>query len=182
MRVIAGEVGGRRIKAPKGRRTRPTADRIREALFSTIAPWLPGAQVLDLYAGSGAVGIEALSRGASSAVFVESDPQAVRVIRENLATLGLADHARLIHSDALRAIPGLIRMGDRFRLIFLDPPYRISVEPVLARVASARLVERGGLVIVQHFSKTALPPLSDLTLWKTKRYGETTLTFLRVRE
>lgn len=182
MRVIAGEVGGRRIKAPKGRRTRPTSDRVREALFSTIAPWLPGALVLDLYAGSGAVGIEALSRGAASAVFVENDPRALSVIRENLAALKLSDHARLIRSDALRAITGLARTGNRFTLIFLDPPYRASLDPVLVRLAGAGLVVQGGLAVVQHFSKTTLPQLEDWTLWKTKRYGETTLTFLKAPE
>ncbi len=182
MRVIAGEMGGRRIKAPKGHRTRPTADRVREALFSAVAPWLRGAQVLDLYAGSGAVGIEALSRGAAWAVFVESDARAVQVIRENLAALKVADHARLIRSDALRAIAGLASAGNRFDLIFLDPPYRTPLEPVLARLEGAGLLAETGLVVVQHFSKTALPQLKGWTHWKAKRYGETTLTFLKAPE
>ena len=179
MRVISGEMGGRRIKAPKGQRTRPTADRVREAIFSTVAPWLPGARVLDLYAGSGALGIEALSRGAGSAVFVESDPEAARVIRENLAVLGLTDRARIIRADALRAIERLARAGTRFTVILLDPPYSAPLEPALSRLARGRVLEPSGLVIVQHFSKTIVPPQRGWSLWKRRRYGETTLTLFR---
>lgn len=179
MRVIAGEVGRRRIRVPRGRGTRPTADRVREALFSTVAPWLDGARVLDLYAGSGALGIEALSRGAASVVFVESDLAAARVIRDNLAALGLSDRARIIRADALRAIASLARAGIRFTLILLDPPYNAPLEPALSRLARGRLLEDGGLVVIQHFSKTVVPPQQAWSLWKTRRYGETTLTLLK---
>src|SRR5215468_11831534 len=102
MRVVAGRLGGRRLRAPRGRDTRPTSDRVREALFSMLGP-LEGARVLDLFAGSGALGIEALSRGAASAVFVERDPEAVRTIERNLDRLRLIG-ARVVHGDALRTI------------------------------------------------------------------------------
>jgi 16S rRNA (guanine966-N2)-methyltransferase len=117
MRVVAGRFGGRRLQAPRGRDTRPTADRVREALFSMLGD-VTGARVLDLYAGSGALGIEAISRGAASAVFVERDPQAVAVIERNLAALGV--EADVVRQDVLRF---LARADGPFELVFCDPPY-----------------------------------------------------------
>jgi 16S rRNA (guanine966-N2)-methyltransferase len=117
VRVVAGEFRGRRLAAPRGVRTRPTADRVREALFSMLGD-VSGARVLDLYAGSGALGIEALSRGAESAVFVERDPRAVAAIERNLASIGLRE--RVVRSDALRF---LATDQGMFDLVFCDPPY-----------------------------------------------------------
>jgi 16S rRNA (guanine966-N2)-methyltransferase len=117
LRVVAGEFKGRRLAAPRGARTRPTADRVREALFSMLGD-VTGARVLDLYAGSGALGIEAISRGAASAVFVERDPQAVAVIERNLAALGV--EADVVRQDVLRF---LARADGPFELVFCDPPY-----------------------------------------------------------
>jgi len=125
MRVVAGRFGGRRLTAPPGRATRPTADRVREALFSILGP-LEGLRVLDLFAGSGALGIEALSRGAASAVFVERRARAAAAISANLSTLGI--EARVVHGDALaflRTRAAELRAGttEPFDLVFLDPPY-----------------------------------------------------------
>jgi 16S rRNA (guanine966-N2)-methyltransferase len=117
LRVVAGEFKGRRLQAPRGTRTRPTADRVREALFSMLGD-VAGARVLDLYAGSGALGIEALSRGAASAVFVERDPQAVAAIERNLAAIGV--EATVARQDALRYLTGA---DGPFDLVFCDPPY-----------------------------------------------------------
>ena len=117
MRVVAGDFKGRRLHGPRGSRTRPTADRVREALFSMLGD-VSGARVLDLYAGSGALGIEALSRGATSAVFVERDPQAVGAIERNLAAVGV--EAVVVRQDALR---WLARAEGPFDLVFCDPPY-----------------------------------------------------------
>jgi 16S rRNA (guanine966-N2)-methyltransferase len=117
MRVVAGEFRGRRLAAPRGARTRPTADRVREALFSMLGD-VSGARVLDLYAGSGALGIEALSRGAESAVFVERDPRAVAAIERNLESMGLAEE--VVRQDAVRF---LARTEGMFDLVFCDPPY-----------------------------------------------------------
>src|SRR5947208_2259988 len=123
MRVIAGRLGGRRLKAPAGARTRPTAERVREALFAMLED-VADARVLDLFAGSGALGIEALSRGAASAVFVERDPAALRALRENLAALGLGrDVAEVRRSDAMRALHSAQRRGENYDLVFIDPPY-----------------------------------------------------------
>src|SRR5690242_13441956 len=107
MRIVAGEWGGRRIQAPPGRATRPTTDRVREAWMSTVAPVLPGARVLDLFAGSGALGLEALSRGAATATFVEQDAKAVTVLRANVEALGATEAARVVKGDALKFARGL---------------------------------------------------------------------------
>src|SRR5215208_7039866 len=120
MRVIAGTYGGRRLQAPSGTDTRPTADRVREALFSILGARVDGARVLDLFAGSGALGLEALSRGAAGVTFVERAPAALRVLRANLAALG-AD-AEIVPSDALRWLGAASAASRQYDLVFLDPP------------------------------------------------------------
>src|ERR1700729_643748 len=123
MRVIAGSYGGRRLKAPSGRRTRPTSERVREALFSMLGE-LSGERVLDLFAGTGALGIEALSRGARSVLFVERDGGAARVLSENLSTLGIdGGVARLLRTDALQLLRTAQQSQETYDLIFIDPPY-----------------------------------------------------------
>jgi 16S rRNA (guanine966-N2)-methyltransferase len=172
MRVVAGRFGGRRLAAPPGRGTRPTSDRVREALFSSLGP-IDGARVLDLYAGSGALGIEALSRGARSALLVERDPRAVAVIRANLEALGLAEPEAQVHSGTARAaLRNASARGDTYDLIFLDPPYRSA--PELGRELSAALgslLEGGGRVVSESDRRTPLE--LDLPLTHERRYGDT---------
>ena len=184
MRVIAGELKGRRLTAPKGRRIRPTADVVRISCLDALVPWLPGARFLDLFAGSGAVGIEALSRGAAECVFVEQNRAAVLALHENLSRLGLASRARVLARDVFAALEALRREGVRFEVIFLDPPYAESLaEDTLARLGDATLLASGGVVVVQHFSKLPLPGRQgSLTAFKHRRFGETTLTFFRATE
>ncbi len=184
MRVTAGDLKGRRFVVPAGRRTRPTADQVRIALMDILAPWLPGARFLDLFAGAGGVGIEALSRGAAEAVFVETDAAALRALRENLATLDLGSRGRILRQDAGKAIDRLARAGERFRLIFLDPPYEgPEVRAALDRLGAGAILEPDGLVQVQHMTKAALPESAGvLRRFKTRRFGETTLTFFRSEE
>jgi 16S rRNA (guanine(966)-N(2))-methyltransferase RsmD len=184
MRVIAGNFKGRRFGTPRGRRTRPTADQVRIALMDSLAPWLPGARFLDLFAGAGGVGIEALSRGAAEAVFVETDAMALRALRANLLTLELRRRGRVLRQDAGKAVESLMRAGERFRLIFLDPPYE---GPLAARtldsLGTGALLEPRGLVVVQHLTKVSLPEsIGVLRRFKTRRFGETTLTFFRSGE
>lgn len=146
MRVIAGAYKGHRIEPPKGHTARPTLDRVREALFSMLGS-IEGLRVLDLFAGSGALGIEAVSRGASTATFVDSDPGSVRAIETNVERLGL-EQARVFRSDAIRFLEGAARHGECWDLVFLDPPYKLAdriggqLESLLGPVTSpaARIV------------------------------------------
>ena len=172
MRVVAGRFGGRRLQAPPGRGTRPTSDRVREALFSTLGP-IAGARVLDLFAGSGALAIEALSRGAASALLVERDPRAVTVIRANLEALGLAAPEAVVHSGAARAaLRSASARGDTYDLVFLDPPYRSA--PELGRELSAALeplLSGGGRVVAE--SDRRAPLELTLPVVHERRYGDT---------
>jgi 16S rRNA (guanine(966)-N(2))-methyltransferase RsmD len=182
MRIIGGADRGRRLKAPRGLRTRPTGDRVRVTLFDILGPAVAGTRVLDLFAGTGAVGIEALSRGAARAVFVERDRDALRALRANLAALGLGrDAARVVGADALAALPVLAASEAPFDLVFLDPPYAGDLaSKVLAALAGTPLVHAGTEVVVQHFTRT--PPRAPAGLVprrEPRRFGDTTLTFLR---
>lgn len=171
MRIVAGEWGGRRITAPPGRATRPTTDRVREAWMSAVADRVPGARVLDLFAGSGALGLEALSRGAERAVFVESAPSALRALRANLEALGAGPRAEVVRGDALRYVGGL--EAGAFDLAFADPPYGQGLAAaLLERFAE---VPFAGMLCVEHARDDALPDLPGL---RTRRYGDTSLTFV----
>jgi 16S rRNA (guanine966-N2)-methyltransferase len=175
LRVVSGRFGGRRIDAPRGRRTRPTADRVREALFSMLGD-VSGMTVLDLFAGSGALGIEALSRGAGAAVFVDRDPRAVACIRRNLASLGIV--ADVHRRDALAFLES--ERGDAFSLVFVDPPYSSAGE--LGRRLSERLppvVTDDGLIVSE--SDRRHPLHLDLPLTRERTYGDTRIAFHRVR-
>ena len=167
MRVVAGAFKGRRLHAPKGTRTRPTADRVREAVFSILGD-IHGARVLDLFAGSGALGIEALSRGASHAVFVERDRRAVAVIRRNLEGLGV--HAAVVEGDALTFVSQ--RSKGAYDLVFADPPYDSAgrVAGVLSEELPALLA--AGARIVTESDKRS-PLLLDLPLVLERDYGDT---------
>ena len=181
MRIIAGALKGRRLATPRGDTTRPTADQVRIALMDTLTPRLPGARVLDLFAGAGGVGLEALSRGAAEAVFVERDARAVSALRENIQTLGVGEAARVRRADVLRELEALYRGGERFDIVFLDPPYDASlVETTLEILGGGGLLLAEGWVIAQHFTKRGpAERIGALFAFRTRRFGETTLTFYR---
>jgi 16S rRNA (guanine966-N2)-methyltransferase len=172
VRVIAGEHRGRRLVAPPGRDTRPTSDRVREALFSILGP-LDGARVLDLYAGSGALAIEALSRGARSAVLVERDRRAVAALRANLDALGVAEpEAQVVAAPARAALKNARAAGDTYDLVFVDPPYRSA--PELGQELSEALgplLAAGGRVVSESDRRAPLELSMPLTL--ERRYGDT---------
>ena len=173
MRIIAGTHRGRRIAAPKGAHTRPTGDRVREALFDLVGP-VDGASVLDLYAGSGALGLEALSRGAARCLFAETDPAACRMIRRNLEQLGLAG-GRVVQRDAVAILRGEAAAGARHDLVLVDPPYDrwAEIEPELA----ARLPDvlaPSGLAVVE--TSARVEPQLPLALVTSRRYGSARLT------
>ncbi|HMB70850.1 MAG TPA: 16S rRNA (guanine(966)-N(2))-methyltransferase RsmD [bacterium] len=180
LRVIAGELRGRRFGAPPGRDTRPTSDRVRESLFDLLGPIPPEARVLDLFAGSGALGIEALSRGAAGATFVESARTALAALRANLEALGLADRATVRAGDAL---VGPEPPGGPFHRIFADPPYGAGAVGA-ALVRAAAWLTDDGIVALEHGVREAVPEAPEgLALWKTRRYGDTVLSlFARTTE
>ena len=181
VRIIAGALKGRRLVTPRGDTTRPTADQVRIALMDTLAPRLPDARVLDLFAGAGGVGLEALSRGAAHATFVERDARAVTALRANVEALGVGALARVRRGDVLRELVALYRAGERFDLVFLDPPYEAGlVETTLEALGGGGLLMSEGLVVVQHFTKRApAATIGVLATFRTRRFGETTLTFYR---
>jgi len=172
MRVVAGTAGGRRLAAvPAG--TRPVSDRAREGLFSSLGPRVVGARVLDLFAGTGALGIEALSRGAESATFVDSAPRAIRTILENLDRTGLAEHARTLRRDALRF---LREPGEEYDLVLADPPYDTGPDilDALVKGLSGRLSKPGGTVVLTRPHKGYSPVIPvNFHLARRLRYGDT---------
>jgi 16S rRNA (guanine966-N2)-methyltransferase len=178
MRVIAGRLGGRRLKAPRARVTRPTSDRVREALFSMLGE-LEGTRVLDLFAGTGALGIEALSRGAAGAVFVERHAGAVRALNENLAALGLeSTEAEVRRGDALGALRSARRRQETYDLVFIDPPYRQAHEwgPELSAVLLS-LLRPAARVVVE--SDRRAPLELGMELEEERRYGDTSIRIHR---
>ena len=181
MRVLAGALKGQRLSTPKGRTTRPTADQVRIACLDTLMPYLAEGPFLDLFAGAGGVGIEGLSRGAPSAVFVEQDPHALRALRDNVERLDLGRRARVLRDDAARAVDALGAEGARFAVVFADPPYGSPRgAPTLAALGRGECLLPGAVVVVQHATKTPPPgEVGVLATWKMRRFGETTLTFFR---
>jgi 16S rRNA (guanine966-N2)-methyltransferase len=175
MRVIAGTLGGRRLVAPKGLATRPTGERVREALFSILGS-VEGATVLDLYAGTGALGIEALSRGARRAVFVESARPALVALRENLDSLGLAARAKVLAVDVERAPKDLGRDGP-FDLVVADPPWAVvaAAARALERVTSTARAP-GARVVLEHAARDAAPVVAGLVVRSTRAWGDTAVT------
>jgi 16S rRNA (guanine966-N2)-methyltransferase len=182
MRIVAGEWGGRRIEAPKGRETRPTSDRVREALFgslgSLLGPALAGARVLDAFAGTGALGLEALSRGASAATFVESDRAARAALTANATALAAGARANIVAGDAFKLAPLGGLPGGPFGLILLDPPYRIDtacVRQLLEDLVTGGALHEGAVVAWEHASDmdTSWPEGFDVRT--EKRYGSTAL-------
>jgi len=178
-RIVAGTHGGRRLVVPAGGRTRPTSDRAREGLFSSLQSLvdLAGARVLDLYAGSGALGLEALSRGASGATLVERDPQALTALRRNVAELGLP--AVVVDADVASYLAGA--PGDpqeRYDVVLLDPPYELDVDPVLA--ALPPWLAEGAAVVAERRTRGPAPATPrGLELLRSRKYGEATLWYFR---
>ncbi|MFS8534160.1 MAG: 16S rRNA (guanine(966)-N(2))-methyltransferase RsmD [Limnochordales bacterium] len=181
MRVIGGRCRGMRLQSVPGTTTRPTADRVKESLFNILAPWLADARVLDLFAGTGALGIEALSRGAREAVFVERDPKALRVLRANLRHTKLEELAEVRAGDVARELIRLGRQGRSFDLVFMDPPYHQGLAPpALVSLAENGLVAPDGWVVVEHDGREEMPErAANLAKVRTVRYGDTVLAFYR---
>jgi 16S rRNA (guanine966-N2)-methyltransferase len=172
VRVIAGRLGGRKLTAPRGLDTRPTSDRVREALFSALGD-MSGARALDLYAGTGALGVEALSRGAAHATFVESARPALAALRANLGALDLASCTRVVTLPVARAVAAL---PGPFDLIFADPPYAALAEVPAALAALSAAVAPGARLVVEHASRDPAPEIAGFTPRPSRTYGDTAVT------
>ena len=183
MRIIAGEFRGRRLAAVKGR-IRPTSDRVREAIFNVLGPVVADARVLDLFAGTGALSLEALSRGARDAVLVEDQGAALEVLRRNLAALGLEDQVRVLPIPVQKALKKLAGQGERFTLIFLDPPYERGLAlKTLSALQGSGLLLPEARIIAEHSQRETLPEqVGKLILRQCRRYGDTQVAFYQVRE
>ena len=177
--MIAGTHGGRTLKAPRGTHTRPTSARVREALFAVLGD-LDGARVLDLHAGSGALAIEALSRGAANALLVEHDRAAVACIRDNVAALGLGERASLLPRRIATALAEIVRRGP-FDLILCDPPWaeldRARAE--LERLVTSGALERAGRLTLEHPAREPEPELAGLAAFDRRRWGDTAVSLFR---
>ncbi len=178
MRVITGKARGVQLKTPDGMLTRPTTDRVKEALFSIINFEIPGAKVLDLFGGTGQLGIEALSRGAKSAVFVDAREEACKLIRENLKRTKLEQNAAVVRSDYLDYLG---RCREQFNIIFLDPPYaEVFLENSLNRITEIDILQSNGIIVTERPLGKELPwELAGYTRSRDYKYGKTLLTIYR---
>jgi 16S rRNA (guanine966-N2)-methyltransferase len=182
VRVIAGTLKGRRLSAPVGTTTRPTADRIRESVFNILAGSVQAAHVLDLFAGTGALGIEALSRGAANAVFVDQAKVALAALRHNLRALGLEDRTRIRQWNIRKNLNCLIGEQPPFDLVFLDPPYETqAVEPALVSVVSSGALAHDARLIIEHSIREPLgKPIGGLILTDQRKFGKTLVSFMDI--
>ena len=181
MRVISGKAKGRRLIAPKGGAVRPTADRIKESLFDILPRDFSGMKILELFAGTGNVSIEALSRGAETVVLVDASERSARIIRENLRRVGFTDRAQVWSMPAHRALNAVARHGQKFDLIFLDPPYEQKlVGRSLELIASIHPLEPSAVVVAEHSVREKVKSsYGFLSLNDQRRYGDTLLSFFR---
>jgi 16S rRNA (guanine(966)-N(2))-methyltransferase RsmD len=178
MRVITGKARGVVLKTPEGMHTRPTTDRVKEALFSIIQFEIPGANVLDLFGGTGQLGIEALSRGAKSAVFVDNNESACKLIRENLNRTRLEQDAKVVRSDYLAYLQ---RCREKFQIILLDPPYaEVFLENALKSITEIDILQTGGIIVTERpVEKELICDFPGYTRSRDYKYGKTLITLFR---
>ena len=182
MRVISGSARGRRLLTPKDWHIRPTSDRVKESLFNILTALLgnfSGLRLLDVFAGTGNLGIEALSRGAAAAVFIDENREAVTLVKKNLELAGFADRSKVLQKEALSALKWLEKSEGPFGLVFLDPPYQVGLsEKVLEYLASAELIDESSMVIAETAAKEKLPSeFGRLQEFDKRVYGDTALSF-----
>lgn len=178
MRISGGDARGIRLRVPEG--SRPASERVRQAIFSSLAAEIPGANVLDLYCGSGAYGLEALSRGADSALFVDKAPAAVEAVRDNAKLAGLSDRCTVRRADVLTFLLKHTKNRDRVDLVFIDPPYSTPDVQTTLLDASKKAVANGGLVVIERrFRSEALEPQRGYMMEADRRYGDTQVLVFR---
>lgn len=181
MRVIAGTAKKRRLKSPGNLPVRPTADRVKESLFNILSMRIPGCNLADLYAGTGGVGIEALSRGAGNVLFAEKDPRVARLLAENIKLTGLNDGAEIMHCDVDLALRRAAQRCEKFDIIFADPPYRQGLAAMtLNTLARYPVWQVNALIVLETGSDEELPENTGVfVLWRREKYGDTALSFYR---
>lgn len=181
MRVISGSAKGRPLKAVPGMGTRPTTDKVKEAIFSMVGPYFAGGNVLDLFAGTGGLGIEALSRGMDRAVFVDADKKSVDIVGFNLESARLADRAEVYRNDALRALKALAKREIRFDLVFLDPPYKMkSIDELIDALQELALLTSNAIIVAEHdAAHTFAERIGSAQLSKRAEYGEIAVSIYR---
>ena len=183
MRIIAGSARGIKLAAPEGIKTRPTTDRIKESLFNMISPDLLNCSFLDLYSGSGSIGLEAVSRGAKKAILVDSSPDCYNIIMSNAVRTKLTSLITIHIKDVTLALKQLSQYEESFDIIFMDPPYEdSSVVNVLQCILIAKILSPTGYIIVESGSQKMLPAIKGLEVFKQKKFKTTTLSFLRIEE
>ncbi|WP_051286950.1 16S rRNA (guanine(966)-N(2))-methyltransferase RsmD [Paenibacillus taiwanensis] len=183
MRVISGTAKGRQLKAVPGKGTRPTTDKVKEAMFSMIGPYFEGGLVLDLFAGTGGLGIEALSRGMDKAIFIDMDPKAIEIIRHNVQAAGVGMRTEIYRNDARRALKALAKRGTTFDLVFMDPPYRLTdADALLTDMMESDILAKDATIVMEHDAGHEYPEqIGPFVIWKKANYGETTLTMYQQR-
>lgn len=184
MRVISGEKKGLSLKAVPGKRTRPTTDKVKESIFNMIGPYFNGGDMLDLYGGSGAIAIEALSRGMDRAVIIDRDKKAIETIYENVKKADLKDKVEIFRTDAYRALYALKKKKRTFQFIFLDPPYKHHrLQEALTFIAENVLLKEDGIVVVEHATEVKLvESYHTLIKIKEEKYGDTLITIYANKE
>ncbi|WP_079910310.1 16S rRNA (guanine(966)-N(2))-methyltransferase RsmD [Paenibacillus sp. 32352] len=181
MRVISGNAKGRPLKAVPGMGTRPTTDKVKEAIFSMIGPYFDGGHVLDLFAGTGGLSIEALSRGMDRAVLTDIDKKSIDTIRQNLQAAGFADQAEVYRNDALRALKALMKREAKFDLVFLDPPYRLKVvQELIEQLDQGHMLNPLATIVVEHDAEDVYQdPIGRLQWVRRAEYGDTAVTIYK---
>lgn len=178
VRVISGSARGLKLNTPGDDRVRPTTDRVKESMFNIVQDWVYDSQVLDLFAGSGALGIEALSRGASQAVFCDNSLDSIKIIKSNIEKARVADRSQIVSGDFKRCLRDMEAKNQSFDMIFVDPPYYKGLfEEVLDTIRSCKILKKDGIVIVEHDAKKPIGQVEGLEVYKEKKYGITMLTF-----
>lgn len=184
MRVISGKARGQSLKAPEGLNTRPTTDRVKESIFNIIQSRLHDSVVIDLFAGSGNLGIESLSRNASKAYFIDNNKNSIKSIKENLKKTNLIDNSIVIQMEVLAGMEKLSTQGVKSNIIFLDPPYSKGfVTPTLDGISSFKLLEQDGIVVVEHKKNDEIPDsIHNFKKYRTNNYGDVAVSFYELRE
>ncbi len=178
VRVISGSARGLKLNTPGDDRVRPTTDRVKESMFNIVQDWVYDSQVLDLFAGSGALGIEALSRGASQAVFCDNSLDSIKIIKSNIEKARVVDRSQIVRGDFKRCLRDMEAKNQSFDMIFVDPPYYEGLfEEVLDTIRSCKILKKDGIVIVEHDAKRPIGQVEGLEVYKEKKYGITMLTF-----